>query len=122
MILSAFYLNGFTLLRFLLQLARADFYNPISPVRGQGHQPLVIPLRKVIPGLEGLIWPRWAGADSADDRVYSSCSPQALRQLTPARYSPGPYHSLGAGQQIYFWSILAVIVLSWVSQGSYHPP
>ena len=38
------------LLRFLLQLVRADFYNPISQALVKITNPLVIPVRKVIPG------------------------------------------------------------------------
>ena len=37
------------LLRFLLQLVRADFYNPISQFLVKVTNPLVIPLRRVVP-------------------------------------------------------------------------
>ena len=37
------------LLRLLLQLARADFYNPISQFVVKLSNPLVLPLRRVIP-------------------------------------------------------------------------
>lgn len=42
------------ILRFLLQTARADFYNPISQTLVKITNPLLLPLRKVIPGLWGL--------------------------------------------------------------------
>lgn len=42
------------LLRFLLQLARADFYNPLSQFVAKATNPLLLPLRRVIPGLFGL--------------------------------------------------------------------
>ena len=42
------------LLRFLLQLVRADFYNPISQFLVKITNPLVIPLRRVLPGFAGL--------------------------------------------------------------------
>ncbi|GAB1262824.1 YggT family protein [Aurantivibrio plasticivorans] len=42
------------LLRFMLQLARADFYNPVSQFIVKATNPLLIPLRKVIPGLFGI--------------------------------------------------------------------
>lgn len=41
------------LLRFLLQWARADFYNPISQFVVKVTNPLVRPLRRIIPGLGG---------------------------------------------------------------------
>lgn len=42
------------LLRFLLQTARADFYNPISQLLVKLTNPVLIPLRKVIPGFFGI--------------------------------------------------------------------
>lgn len=42
------------LLRFLLQTTRADFHNPLSQFIVQLTDPLVRPVRRVIPGLRGL--------------------------------------------------------------------
>jgi YggT family protein len=42
------------LLRFLFQLSRADFYNPISQFLVALTNPLLIPLRRIIPGLMGV--------------------------------------------------------------------
>lgn len=42
------------LLRFLLQWARADFYNPLSQFVVKLTTPVVRPLRRLIPGLGGL--------------------------------------------------------------------
>src|SRR5690606_18273554 len=42
------------LLRFLLQAARADFYNPVSQAIVRLTSPLVNPFRRVIPGWRGL--------------------------------------------------------------------
>lgn len=42
------------LLRFLLQAARADFYNPISQLLVKLTNPLLLPLRRIIPGLWGV--------------------------------------------------------------------
>ncbi|QIB50588.1 YggT family protein [Pseudomonas sp. OIL-1] len=42
------------LLRFILQLIRADFYNPLSQFIVRATQPLLKPLRKVVPGFGGL--------------------------------------------------------------------
>ena len=42
------------MLRFLLQLVRADFYNPLSQMIVKFTNPLLIPLRRVIPGFGGL--------------------------------------------------------------------
>jgi YggT family protein len=42
------------LLRFLLQVAKADFYNPISQFIVKATAPILNPLRRIIPGLAGL--------------------------------------------------------------------
>src|SRR5690625_528457 len=42
------------LLRFLFQLVRADFYNPISQFVAKATNPLLMPLLKIIPGLFGV--------------------------------------------------------------------
>lgn len=44
----------FVILRFMLQVARADFYNPISQAIVKITNPLLIPLRRVIPGIYGI--------------------------------------------------------------------
>ena len=42
------------MLRFLLQLVRADFYNPVSQFVVKVTTPVLTPLRRVIPGVGGL--------------------------------------------------------------------
>lgn len=42
------------LLRFILQLVRADFYNPLSQAVVKVTNPVLKPLRRVIPGLGGI--------------------------------------------------------------------
>lgn len=44
----------FVLLRFFLQLARADFYNPFSQAIVKITNPVLIPLRRLIPGAFGV--------------------------------------------------------------------
>ena len=45
------------LLRFLFQLFRADFHNPLSQFILKITTPALRPLRKVIPGVKGIDWP-----------------------------------------------------------------
>lgn len=40
--------------RFVLQLVRADFYNPVSQFIVKATSPLLIPMRKIIPGIGGV--------------------------------------------------------------------
>lgn len=44
----------FVLLRFFLQLARADFYNPFSQAIVKITNPVLTPLRRIIPGVFGI--------------------------------------------------------------------
>lgn len=42
------------LIRFLLQVAKADFYNPVSQFVVKVTAPILTPLRRIIPGVAGL--------------------------------------------------------------------
>ena len=52
-ILFSLYISAL-MLRFILQWVRADFYNPISQAIVKITNPVVAPLRRIIPGLWGL--------------------------------------------------------------------
>ncbi|HUH37583.1 MAG TPA: YggT family protein [Spongiibacteraceae bacterium] len=110
------------LLRLLLQLARADFYNPISQFLVKVTNPLLKPLRRLIPGLLGI--------DMA--AVLLAVLVQALgiavvflvNGLVPGVLQLLLWSLLGCVSTvvgIYFLAILANIILSWVAAGSYHP-
>jgi len=111
------------LLRFLLQLVRADFYNPISQFIVKVTNPLVVPARKLIPG--------YAGLDIASLVLALLLQIIGIAAVFLIRYGALP--SLGllfmGGVlgviallvKIYFFALLAMIILSWVAQGSNHP-
>ena len=40
--------------RFILQLVRADFYNPVSQFIVKATSPVLTPLRRIVPGFGGL--------------------------------------------------------------------
>ncbi|QLC77476.1 YggT family protein [Pseudomonas sp. LPB0260] len=111
------------LLRFILQLVRADFYNPLSQFIVRATQPLLKPLRKVIPGLAGL--------DLAS-LVLAILVQLLLMTLTLMLMGYG----VGNPLQLLVWSIIGVtalflkvfffaliisVILSWVAQGSHNP-
>lgn len=123
-ILSTFYLT-IVLLRFLLQLARADFYNPICQFVVKATNPPLRPLRKVIPG--------WGGIDGASlvlailiQAVTFVLILMALNNGVPA-INPitliawSVVTVLGLIVKIYFWSVLAIVLVSWIAPGSAHP-
>ena len=119
--LSHLYLLLF-LLRFIMQLVRADFYNPLAQFIVKATNPLVAPARKVIPATARFDLPTlvvliliqvvvtWLLLYFASFPVTSSeFAELVLIRLVRITLS------------LYFWAILAYIVLSWVSRGSRHP-
>ena len=111
------------LLRFLLQVVRADFYNPISQFLVKVTNPLVIPLRKVIPGYGGLdlaslllALALQAGGIVAILLLNGLGMPNALQLLIWASLG-----IVGLLVNIYFFALLAMIILSWIAQGSNNP-
>jgi len=111
------------LLRFLLQLVRADFYNPISQFVVKVTNPLVIPLRRLIPGLGGIDLASLLLAVLL--QIAGIVALLLLNGISP----PGVLLLLiwsvlgvvGLLVNIYFFALLAMIILSWVAAGSRHP-
>lgn len=123
-IVSTFYLT-IVLMRFLLQLARADFYNPISQFVVKATNPPLRPLRKVIPGLGAL--------DGASLVLAILVQMLAFFLILMALNNGVPVINpvtllawsvitvLGLIVKIYFWSVIAIVVVSWIAPGSHHP-
>jgi YggT family protein len=111
------------LLRLLLQLARADFYNPISQFVVRVTSPLLVPLRRMIPPLGRL--------DTATLVLALAVQLVAVVAVL-ALYGHGPGNLLlvlawslvGIGAllvKMYFFAILALIIFSWVAPQANHP-
>lgn len=111
------------LLRFILQLVRADFYNPLSQFIVRATHPLLKPLRRIIPSVAGL--------DLAS-LVLAIVLQLVLMALTLMLMGYG----LGDPLQLLVWAIVGVtalflkvfffaliisVILSWVAQGSHNP-
>ena len=111
------------ILRFLLQLVRADFYNPICQFLVKVTNPLVIPLRRVVPGLGGIdlsslllsILIQLAGIVILI-LLYGVPLPSVVLLLLWSALGV-----IGLLVNIYFFALLAMIILSWVAPGSNHP-
>jgi YggT family protein len=111
------------LLRFVLQLARADFYNPISQFIVKATNPLVMPFRKIIPGVGGVDLASLVLAFAFQFLMI------AIKLLVLAGGLPNigsvlaisVVLVLGALLKLYFWSLLIMIVASWIAPGSSHP-
>ncbi|SFB80854.1 YggT family protein [Pseudoalteromonas denitrificans] len=109
------------LLRFWLQLAKADFYNPLSQFIVKATSPLVNPLRKIIPG--------FAGIDIASLVLGFIIAFAKVSVIMLMMYSAwDPVNALLGSVvtlikeaiNLVFWVLIIRAILSWVSQG-YNP-
>lgn len=111
-------------LRFLLQLVRADFYNPLSQMIVKFTSPLLTPLRRVIPGFGGLDVASLVLAFAAQYLLITLI-------LLVGGYNPAPHLVPMIGWafigllklilNIYFWGMIIMVVASWVAPNSYNP-
>lgn len=108
--------------RFLLQLVRADFYNPISQFIVKATNPLLLPLRKVIPGFGGV------DVSSILLAVFIQATAIVLILLLND-FQPNPlkvivWSAIGIISlilKIYFWGLLITVIASWIAPSSYNP-
>ena len=111
------------LIRFLLQVVRADFYNPLSQALVKLTNPALIPLRKVIPG--------FAGIDTASLVLAFVVLAAGICLIPLLHGAPPPgilkviswsiLGILAIFLRIYFLCLLLVVILSWVAPQSMHP-
>ncbi len=111
------------MLRFLLQLVRADFYNPLSQFLVKITNPPLKPLRRLIPGLGGI--------DLASIVLLLALKLLEIWLLATLYRAglPGPAGLvvLALAQlldlliNVYFFSILIQAILSWVNPGHHNP-
>lgn len=120
--LGALYLT-LVILRFLLQMFRADYYNPISKTIVKVTNPLLIPLRKIIPGFFGI---DFAGI------VLALLIQAVIMQLifliagfgliNPLILLPwAALGVLGLLLSLFYWGILIMIIASWIAPFSSNP-
>ena len=109
-------------LRFLLQLTRADFYNPLSQFIVRATKPVLNPLRRVIPGVSGmdiaalvLAW------------LVISLEQLAILGLAGTGLQPAAAALLAIPElisliiNIFLFAILIGVIISWINPGSYNP-
>ena len=111
------------LLRFVLQLVRADFYNPLSQFAVKATQPLLKPLRRIIPGFGGL------DLASLLLAILVQLVIMALTLLLAYGTTGNPLQLLvwavigvtSLFLKIFFFALIISVILSWVAPGSYNP-
>jgi len=112
------------LLRFILQLVRADFYNPLSQLTVKATQPLLKPLRRFIPSIAGL--------DTAS-LVLAVLVQLLLMVVTLSLMGFNPisvipqllvWSLIGVTSlffKVFFFALIVSVILSWVAPGSHNP-
>jgi len=110
-------------LRLAMQWVRADFRNPIVQFVLTVTNPLVAPLRRMIPPLYKI--------DTATLIVYLALQLIAVTALTQlmCAEAPGILINLGLavirGLQlifnVYFFVVFGFVLMSWIAQGTYNP-
>ncbi|MDR0276706.1 MAG: YggT family protein [Paucimonas sp.] len=111
------------MLRFILQLVRADFYNPLSQFAVRATQPLLKPMRRVVPSLFGL-------------DMSSLLLAIIVQMLLMGVILMLLYGTFGNPVQLLIWALIGVtalflniffyaliisVILSWVAPGSHNP-
>jgi YggT family protein len=110
------------MLRFLLQWARADFYNPVSQFIVKATQPPLAPLRRVIPGVAGLDM-----AAVVFMFVLKFVELWLITTLLGMAPRIGGLAMLslaelfGLAINVYVFAILIQVIISWVNPGMYNP-
>ncbi len=110
------------LLRFLLQMVRADFYNPLSQFIVKATNPILKPLRRIIPGFFGLDMASLVLAyllQVVENFLLFSLQGIQVNLLLLFWHSIGSLLTLIL--YIYFFAILVQVIISWVSPGTYNP-
>jgi len=111
------------LLRLVMQLVRADFYNPLAQFIVKATNPLLRPMRRVIPGV--------AGIDLASLLLLLLVIVLELMLLSVVSSKPFPsvpglvalslVTALKMVVYLYLFGIFVLVILSWVNPGNYNP-
>ena len=120
--ISSFYIT-IVMLRFLFQLVRAEFYNPVSQFIVKATNPLLVPLRHIIPGVFGI--------DTASIVLALLLQMVTIGAIYLIQYGDFPpifavlitavFKLIALVLNIYFWALLIMVILSWVAPHSNHP-
>lgn len=111
------------LMRFLLQAFRADFYNPISQAIVRITDPVLKPLRMVLPSYKNLDFAAFVAA------LVTKCVFIYAASAIGGSYPGNIVQIIASGllmtllllMRIFFWSILISIIASFIAPTNGHP-
>ena len=108
--------------RFLLQWARADFYNPLSQFIVRATQPVLAPMRRTIPALGGIDLAcvvLLVGLQFAELWMVTGILGQRAPVSALLVFSIAELVQLAI--YVFLFSILIQVVMSWINPGAYNP-
>jgi len=110
------------MLRLLLQWARADFYNPLSQALVKVTNPVLMPLRRVVPAIGPI--------DTASVvamlglqffSLWLVAAMQGLRWGVSPLLVVSAWELINLMLNVFLICIIIRVIVSWVSPGTYHP-
>lgn len=110
------------MLRFLLARVRADFYNPVSQFLVKATNPLLVPLRRVIPPLGGI--------DTASVVLMLAVQMLAIALILLLRGGGIGIQALifislaeltDLAFKVFIYGVVIQALLSWINPGTYNP-
>lgn len=120
-VIFSFYILA-VMVRFLMQLVRADFRNPLAQALVKITNPPLIPLRRVLPGVGGI--------DMASIALMLALQLLSLVLVGLLKGGAIPIAALTVLSfaylldlliNVFIYSILILVVVSWINPGSYNP-
>lgn len=112
------------LLRFILQLVRADFYNPLSQFTVRATQPLLKPVRRIIPGFGGVDLAALVLAilvQLALMMVVVVLLGASIGGLFPALLIWALLGVASLFLKVFFFALIVSVILSWVAPQTHNP-
>ena len=110
------------LMRFILQLVRANFYNPLCQFIVKATQPLLKPLRRVIPSMFGLDMSSLVLALIVQMVLIAVILALKGFMVDWLLLVPWPLIALfSLFLNILFYAMIISVILSWVAPGSHNP-
>jgi YggT family protein len=113
---------GLVLLRFLCQLVRADYYNPISKTLVKLTNPLLVPFRKIIPGVGGIDWAALVLAFLLEIVLIFAVQLTYGSLFLSIKILPFALFALiGLALNFYFYGMIILVIASFVAPNTYNP-
>lgn len=109
------------LLRFYLQLVRANFRNPLAQSIMQLTSPLIVPVRRLIPPIGKIDTATLLVAYAV--QLFMLVMLYLLQGIPPGIFLlwTAVFELINASIQLFIFAIIISVVISWIAPGNYNP-